>query len=136
MKIALVVSDFNGEVTSLMRDRARAHAESLGVEVSHEVHVPGVFDMGLAIKKLLQRDDVDGVAILGAVIKGDTMHDELISTVTARVASDLALQFDKPVALGVTGPGMTEAQAYDRIDNARTAVDSVARMIRALREIG
>jgi len=136
VKIALVVSDFNGEVTSLMRDRARAHAESLGVEVSHEVHVPGVFDMGLAIKKLLQRDDVDGVAILGAVIKGDTMHDELISTVTARVASDLALQFDKPVALGVTGPGMTEAQAYDRIDNARTAVDSVARMIRALREIG
>ena len=136
MKIALVVSDFNGEVTSLMRDRARAHAESLGVEVSHEVHVPGVFDMGLAIKKLLQRDDVDGVVILGAVIKGDTMHDELISTVTARVASDLALQFEKPVALGVTGPGMTEAQAYDRIDNARTAVDSVARMVRALKEIG
>ena len=136
MKIALVVSDFNGEVTSLMRDRARAHAESLGVEISHEVHVPGVFDMGLAIKKLLQCDDVDGVVILGAVIKGDTMHDELISTVTARVASDLALQFDKPVALGVTGPGMTEAQAYDRIDNARTAVDSVARMIRALKEIG
>jgi len=136
VKIALVVSDFNGEVTSLMRDRARAHAESLGVEVSHEVHVPGVFDMGLAIKKLLQRDDVDGVAILGAVIKGDTMHDELISTVTARVASDLALQFDKPVALGVTGPGMTEAQAFDRVDNARTAVDSVARTIRALKEIG
>ena len=45
MKIALVVSDFNGEVTSLMRDRARAQAESLGAEISHEVHVPGVFDM-------------------------------------------------------------------------------------------
>ena len=135
MKIALVVSDFNGEVTSLMRDRARAHAKSLGVEISHEVHVPGVFDMGLAIKQLLKREDVDGVVILGAVIKGDTMHDELISTVTARVASDLALQFDKPVALGVTGPGMTEAQAYDRIDNARTAVDSVVRMVRALKGI-
>jgi len=136
MKIALVVSDFNGEVTSLMRDRARAQAESLGTEVSHEVHVPGVFDMGLAIKKLLRRDDVDGVVILGAVIKGDTMHDELIATVTARVAGELALQFDKPVALGVTGPGMTEAQAYDRIDNARNAVDSVVRMFRTLKEIG
>ncbi len=136
MKIALVVSDFNGEVTSLMRDRARAQAESLGAEISHEVHVPGVFDMGLAIKKLLRRDDVDGVVILGAVIKGDTMHDELISTVTARVASDLALQFDKPVALGVTGPGMTDAQAYDRIDNARNAVDSVVRMILTLKELG
>ena len=136
MKIALVVSDFNGEVTSLMRDRARAQAESLGAEISHEVHVPGVFDMGLAIKRLLRRGDVDGVVILGAVIKGDTMHDELIATVTARVAGELALQFDKPVALGVTGPGMTEAQAYDRIDNARNAVDSVVRMLRALKEIG
>ena len=136
MKIALVVSDFNGEVTSLMRDRARAQAESLGAEISHEVHVPGVFDMGLAIKKLLRRDNVNGVVILGAVIKGDTMHDELISTVTARVASDLALQFDKPVALGVTGPGMTDAQAYDRIDNARNAVDSVVRMILTLKELG
>ncbi len=135
MKIALVVSDFNGEVTALMRDRARAHAESLSVQVSHEVHVPGVYDMGLAIKKLLQRSDVDGVVILGAVIKGDTLHDELISHVTARVASDLALQFDKPVALGITGPGMTDAQAIDRIDNARTAVDSVVRMIRTLEEI-
>ncbi len=136
MKIALVVSDFNGEVTSPMRDRARAQAGSLGVEISHEVHVPGVFDMGLAIKKLLKREDVDGVVILGAVIKGDTMHDELISTVTARVAGDLALQFDKPVALGVTGPGMTDAQAVDRIDNARNAVESVVRMIRTLKEIG
>ena len=136
MKIALVVSDFNVEVTSLMLERARAHAESLGVEVSHVVHVPGVFDMGLAVKKLLKRKDVDGVVIIGAVIKGDTKHDELIATVTARAASELALQFDKPVALGVTGPGMTDAQAFDRVDNARNAVDSVVRMIRALKEIG
>ena len=76
------------------------------------------------------------MVILGAVIKGDTMHDELIATVTARVAGELALQFDKPVALGVTGPGMTEAQAYDRIDNARNAVDSVVRMVRTLKELG
>lgn len=135
MKIALVVSDFNREVTTLMRDEARRHAKSLGVELTHEVHVPGVFDMGLVIKKLLARSDVEGVVILGAVIKGDTLHDELISHATARAASELALQFDKPVALGVTGPGMTEAQAHDRIENARNAMDSVVRMIRTLNEL-
>lgn len=136
MKIALVVSDFNSEVTTLMRDRARLHAESLGVEVSHEIHVPGVFDMPLAIKRLLKRNDVDGVVIIGAVIKGETLHDELISNATAKAASDLALEFDKPVALGVTGPGMTDQQANARIDNARRAVESVVRMIRTLKEIG
>ena len=135
MKIALVVSDFNSEVTTLMRDRARSHAESRGASISHEIHVPGVFDMPLAVKKLLQRDDVDGVVLIGAVIKGDTLHDELIAHATARAASDLALQYGKPVALGVTGPGMTTEQAFDRIENARNAVDSVVRMIRALKEI-
>jgi 6,7-dimethyl-8-ribityllumazine synthase len=136
LKIGLVVSDFNSEVTSLMAERARTHAESMGAQVSHEVHVPGVFDMPLAIKKLLERRGVDGVVIIGAVIKGDTLHDELIAHATARAATQLAIDFDKPVALGVTGPGMTFEQAMDRIDNARNAVESCVRMIRTLKEIG
>lgn len=136
MKIALVVSDFNFDVTSLMLERARRHTEFLGAEVSHIVHVPGVFDMGLAVKRLVKRKDVDGVVMLGAVVKGETMHDELIANAAVRVAAELALQFDKPVALGVTGPGMNRIQALDRVDNARNAVESVVRMVRTLKEIG
>ena len=136
MKIALVVSEFNFDVTSLMAERARRHAEFLGAEVSHVVHVPGVFDMALAIRKLLKRKDVDGVTIIGAVIKGETKHDELIASATAKVAVDLALQFDKPVGLGITGPGMDRMQALDRIDNAKNAVESVVRMIKVLKDIG
>lgn len=136
MKIALVVSDFNFDVTSLMAERARRHAEFLGAEVSHVIHVPGVFDMTLAVKKLLKRRDVDGVAMIGAVIKGDTKHDELIAGAAAKAAVDLAIQFDKPVGLGITGPGMDRMQALDRIDNAKNAVESVVRMVKALKEIG
>lgn len=136
MKIALVVSDFNFDVTSMMLERAQRHAEFLGAEVSHVVHVPGVFDMPLVMRKLLKRRDVDGLAILGAVIKGDTGHDELIAGPVARTAIDLALQFDKPVGLGITGPGMDRMQALDRIDNAKNAIESVARLIKALKEIG
>jgi 6,7-dimethyl-8-ribityllumazine synthase len=136
LKIALVVSDFNFDVTSLMLERARRHAEFLGAEVSHVVHVPGVFDMGLAVKRLVKRKDVDGVVMLGAVVKGETRHDELIANAAVRVAAELALQFDKPVALGVTGPGMDRVQALDRVDNARNAVESVVRMVRTLKEIG
>ena len=79
MKIALVVSDFNFDVTSLMLERARRQVEFLGAEVSHVVHVPGVYDMPLVVKQLLGRNDVDGIALIGAVIKGETKHDELIA---------------------------------------------------------
>ena len=134
MKIALLVSDFNFDVTSLMLERARRHAEFLGAEVSHVIHVPGVYDMPLAIKKLLRRNDVDGIAILGAVIKGDTSHDELITAPVASAAVKLALEFDKPVGLGITGPGMDRMQALDRIDNAKNAVESVVRLIKIIKD--
>ncbi|MBV8451915.1 MAG: 6,7-dimethyl-8-ribityllumazine synthase [Deltaproteobacteria bacterium] len=134
MKIALVVSDFNFEVTSLMLERARRQAEFLGAEVSHIVHVPGVYDMPLIVKRLLGRNDVDGIALIGAVIKGDTKHDELIAGTTAAAAVDLALQFNKPVGLGITGPGMDRMQAFDRIDNAKNAVDSVVWMLKLQKE--
>jgi 6,7-dimethyl-8-ribityllumazine synthase len=136
LKIALVVSDFNFDVTSLMLERARLHAQFLGADVSRVVRVPGVFDMGPAVKKLLKRKDVDGVVMIGAVIKGETQHDELVAGAAARAAAELALQFDKPVGFGVTGPGMNRLQALDRIDNAKNAVESVVRMIRVLKEIG
>jgi 6,7-dimethyl-8-ribityllumazine synthase len=133
LKIALVVSDFNCEVTALMLERARAHAALLGAEVSHVVHAPGVFDMGVLVKRLLKRNDVEGVVMLGAVIKGETKHDEVIMAAAAKVAAELAVQFDKPVALGVSGPGMDRMQALDRIDNAKNAVESVVRLVKTLK---
>jgi 6,7-dimethyl-8-ribityllumazine synthase len=135
VKIALIVSDFNFDVTSLMAERARRHAEFLGAEVSRVVHVPGVYDMPLALKKLLAQNEVDGAVLIGAVIKGETRHDELIAGTTAAAAVDLALQFNKPVGLGITGPGMDRIQALDRIDNGKYAVESVVRMLKLLKEL-
>ena len=73
--------------------------------------------------------------MIGSVIKGDTNHDELIAAAAASAAVDLSLEFDKPVGLGVTGPGMDRMQALDRIDNAKNAAESVVRMIRTLKEL-
>ena len=136
MKIAIVVSDFNSEVTGPMLDRARAHAQSLKAEVVQAIHVFGVYDMPVVVKRLLQRSEVDGVVMLGAVIKGDTQHDEVIANAVAHAGHRLAIEFDKPVALGITGPGMTDQQAVDRIDHAKNAVEAVVRVIRVLRELG
>jgi len=135
MKIGIVVSEFNYDITMMMLERAKAHAEFLDIKVEKILKVPGVFDMPLGIKALLEKKNIDGVVTLGAVIEGDTDHDDLVISHAARKAADLAVQYGKPVSLGITGPGMSRMQASQRIDRAKTAVESVFKQHKRLREL-
>lgn len=128
MNIGIVVSEFHYDITHMMLERAKEHAKFLGAKVAKVVHVPGVFDMPLAIQKMLKDDNIDGVVTLGAVIKGETKHDETVMSQTSRKITDLSLQYEKPVGLGITGPGMTRMQAEERIERAKAAVESVVKM--------
>jgi 6,7-dimethyl-8-ribityllumazine synthase len=136
LKIAIVVADFNSEVTAPMLRRAIKHATLLKAEITHTAHVFGIYDMPTVVKRLLQRQDVDGVVLIGAVIKGETQHDEVIAHAVADIAAHLAVEFEKPVGLGITGPGMTDEQAAARIDNAKNAVEAVVRVATLLKELG
>ena len=135
MKIAFVVAEFNSEVTFPMEERARRYAEDLGVEVASTVRVPGVYDMAPIVRALLAKKEIDGVVMIGAVIKGETNHDEVIAHAIAQAGIRLSIDFEKPVGLAITGPGMTDEQAVARIDNAKRGVDAVVRVARALKEI-
>ncbi|MBS3817748.1 MAG: 6,7-dimethyl-8-ribityllumazine synthase [Candidatus Thermoplasmatota archaeon] len=128
MKMGIVVSEFNYDINQMMLERAEEHADFLGAEVTEVKHVPGVFDMPLAIKKLLKRDDIDGVVTLGTVIKGETEHDKTVMAQAARKITDLSLDFEKPVSLGITGPGMSRMEAEERIERAKNAVESAVKM--------
>jgi 6,7-dimethyl-8-ribityllumazine synthase len=136
VRLAFVVSKFNFDITYLMLQRALSHAELLGTEVK----VPGAFEIPAAAAKLLKRDDVDAVVTLGAVIQGETKHDEVVAHQTARKLLDLSVQFGKPVSLGIIGPGATRAQAQERIDEyAKRAVEAAveaASKLRRLDELG
>ncbi len=129
MNIAIVVAEFNEKVTSRMYEVAIEHAKKLKLDIKYTSKVPGIFDMPLVIDKLLEKKDVDGVVTLGAVIKGQTKHDEVIANSTARNIARLSLKHQKPVSLGISGPGMSERQAYARIrvvaENAVNAVQKV-----------
>jgi len=133
MKIGAVVSEFNYDITMMMLERAKEHAQFLDCEITQIVKVPGVFDMGLAIKKLLERDNVDGVVALGAVIEGETEHDDIVIQHASRKIADLAVEYGKPVGLGISGPGMTRLQAEARIERAKSAVEAVVKLHRRLR---
>lgn len=122
-----------------MLEEAKVHASKLNSTISHICYVPGTFDMPLIISHLLQDSSIDAIITLGAVIKGDTNHDILIAENTARLISDLSLNFKKPIALGISGPNMTVEQAWERskivpIRAVNAAVNMVTR-IKKLNEI-
>ncbi|MBS3782152.1 MAG: 6,7-dimethyl-8-ribityllumazine synthase, partial [Candidatus Thermoplasmatota archaeon] len=128
MKLGIVVSEFNYDINQMMLERAEEHANFLGAEVEEVLRVPGVFDMPLGIKKLLEKENIDGVVTLGTVIKGETKHDETVMSHAARKITDLELEYDKPVSLGITGPGMSRMQAEERIERAKNAVEAAVKM--------
>ncbi len=132
IKLGFVVAEFNRDITYMMEIEAREHATFLGAEVTECIYVPGAYDMPLAIKKMLTDGRVDAVVTVGCVIEGATQHDEIVVQHAARKIIDLSLEFNKPVALGISGPGMTRMEATERIDYAKRAVESAIKMIQRL----
>ena len=98
--------------------------------------VPAIHALcGRAVRK---KKDVDAAVTLGAVIKGETTHDEIVAENAARLIADLSVKHSKPVALGITGPNMTFEEAKDRseIVPIRAVISAVnlANRIKKIRE--
>ena len=132
-RIGIVCSEFNFDLTQMMLERAKEHAKFLDVEVAKVMMVPGVFDIPLAVKSLVKDKTVDAVVAIGAVIEGETEHDQVVIGQAARKITDLAVEYEKPVGLGITGPGMSRLQAEDRIERAKDAVESVVKQLKVLK---
>jgi 6,7-dimethyl-8-ribityllumazine synthase len=132
VKLGFVVSEFNRDITYMMEVEGREHAAFLGADVTECMYVPGAYDMPLAVKRMLKQGLVDAVVTIGCVIEGSTQHDEIVVQHAARKIIDLSLEYDKPVTLGISGPGMTRIEATERIDYARRAVESAVKMVQRL----
>lgn len=126
MKLGLVVAQFNKErpITHEMADAAHEAAAARDADVVAELNVPGSYDTPLAADRLARRDDIDAVAVIGAIVSGDTDHDQVIADAAAQGLTNVALERDTPVTFGITGPGMSVAEAIERVDYGATAVDS------------
>ncbi len=128
-RIGIVCSLFNSEITDAMLRRALERAKEKGLKVGEIVRVPGAFEIPQVLARLLRRKDIDGVVALGAVVKGDTDHDQAIMYSVLPKLLDLSIEHDKPVGLGIAGPGMTWEQATARVDYGERAVDAVATIL-------
>jgi 6,7-dimethyl-8-ribityllumazine synthase len=132
IKLGFVVSEFNRDLTYMMETEAEEHAKFLGAEVTERMYVPGAYDMPLAIKKMLEDGKVDAVVTIGCVIEGATQHDEIVVQHASRKIIDLSLEYNKPVTLGISGPGMTRLEAHQRIEYGKRAVESAVKLCQRL----
>ena len=101
-RLAIIVSQFNPEVTHGLRDGALAYLNENGVPVAPDniYSAPGAFETPL-IAKRLARAGFDGVICVGCVIKGDTAHFEYISEATAHGLMQVGLETGKPITFGI-----------------------------------
>jgi 6,7-dimethyl-8-ribityllumazine synthase len=77
--------------------------------------VPGALEAPLVLQGLAQSDAFDALVALGAVIRGDTYHFEIVANESARGVSEVALEFGIPVGNGILTCD-TDAQALARMD--------------------
>lgn len=137
ISIGIVVADFNKEITQEMLAVAQQHAQELGIAIVQILHVPGVYDMPLAVKKLLQKKEIEGVVTFGVVLSGGTAHDAHVADNNARLCADLSLQYEKPVALSVIGHNVSKQQALERKESyARHGIEAVVQIIQEFRRFG
>jgi 6,7-dimethyl-8-ribityllumazine synthase len=103
MRIAVVCGRFNDHVTVRLLDGVRRGLARVGVadDAISTVWVPGSFEVPMAAKELALTGRVDGVICLGAVIRGETSHYELVAGECARGIQQAQLDTGVPIAFGV-----------------------------------
>jgi 6,7-dimethyl-8-ribityllumazine synthase len=130
--IGLVAARYNGSVAEPMLSAAEAAAAERGATVVETVRVPGAYDAPLAADRLARRDDVDAVAVVGAIVTGDTDHDRVIGDAAAQGLTRVSIDRDTPVTFGVSGPGQSGAEARERVEKGAEAVNAAVEMVEAL----
>lgn len=115
MKIGIVVSEWNEDVTLGLLNGAKSILEKHGVaEENLQIHfVPGAYELPLGAQLLLENLDLDAVVCLGCVIQGETKHFDYVCEGTALGIKDVSLKYNKPVIFGVLTDN-TKQQSLDR----------------------
>jgi 6,7-dimethyl-8-ribityllumazine synthase len=132
-RIGVVHSRFNEPICNALLESARAELARAGAEAEF-VSVAGALEIPLALQWLAQSGRFDALVAVGAVIRGDTYHFEVVSNESARGIMDVALECGLPVANGVLTTD-TEEQALARKDKGGEAVRVALEMARLRQEL-
>lgn len=135
MKIAIIVSRFNQEITQRLLQGAEERLSEVGL--SHDqfpvTWAPGAIELPLAAQQFAKREEFSAIICLGAVIRGETDHYDYVCQQVSYGCQRVALDFDIPVIFGVLTTE-NEEQALARTGGAhghkgREAADAAMEMI-------
>jgi 6,7-dimethyl-8-ribityllumazine synthase len=140
-RIAVVAARFNEVITRKLVEGALAGLTALGVadDDVDVAWVPGAFEIPLVARRLAASGRFDGIVCLGAVIRGETAHFELVANEAARGIADVARDTGIPVIFEVLAVEHL-GQAEDRAGGAHgnkgwEAAESVLSMVSLLQEL-
>ncbi|NLD67257.1 MAG: 6,7-dimethyl-8-ribityllumazine synthase, partial [Limnobacter sp.] len=129
LRIGIVQARFNEPVCNALRDACLGQLVELGVD--HEdifvCTVPGALEIPIVLQQLAASGGFDALIALGAVIRGETYHFEIVSNESAAGVSRVALDFNLPIAnaiLTTEDDEQAEVRAGEKgADAARVAVE-------------
>ncbi len=103
LRVGLVMSRFNQDVGEGLLGACTAELKRLGVKDENVLlaSVPGALELPLALQHLAQSGHFDALVALGAVVRGETYHFEIVSNESARGITDVQLQTGIPIANAV-----------------------------------
>lgn len=98
-RIGIVVSEWNGHITSKLLQGALETLQQAKVETSNIYikRVPGAFELPLGAQWLAELDEIDGVIAIGVVIQGETRHFDFVCGGATQGIVDVTLKYSKPV---------------------------------------
>jgi 6,7-dimethyl-8-ribityllumazine synthase len=139
--LAIVVSRFNEEITSLLLEGALQRLGEHGVEESciTVVHVPGAVEIPVTAQKLANSSNYEAIICLGAVIRGETNHYDYVCNQVSDGCQRVALDNRLPVIFGVLTTDTVE-QAMARAGGShghkgRESVDAALAMIAIMNQL-
>jgi 6,7-dimethyl-8-ribityllumazine synthase len=114
-KIAIVVAEWNEEITEALYVGARESLISNGIKKNNIIrkNVPGTFELSLGSLWMAQRKDIHAVICLGCVVQGETPHFNYICQAVAYGITEVGLKTKKPVIFGVLTT-LNSKQALER----------------------
>lgn len=140
LRIGIVQSRFNEDVCQGLLSACLAELKRLGVVEDDVLHVtvPGALEIPVALQKLADTEQFDALIALGAVIRGETYHFELVSNESAAGIARVSLDYGLPIAnavLTTDNDQQAEARMAEKgADAARVAVE-MANLALALEEL-
>ena len=103
LKVGIVMSRFNLPVCEALLSSCVAELKRLGVAGADMsiANVPGALEIPLVLQSMAQSGSFDALVALGAVIRGDTYHFEVVSNDACRAIMEVQLDTGVPIANGI-----------------------------------